>query len=85
MVARVEKKGGTGEKSAGTIASLGIQVSTTRSYFLNKHARERVATGRPVPFGNGVYFEDSYKCAVANCVRLRVKVGIVVGLFVCLR
>lgn len=29
------------EKSAGTIASLGIQVSTTRSYFLNKHARGR--------------------------------------------
>lgn len=42
----LEEKGWRGGvERGGTIASLGIQVSTTRSYFLNKHARGRIATG----------------------------------------
>lgn len=64
-----------GERLMGTctIAELGIQVSTTRSYFLNKHAG---ATGRSasLPSATGVYFEDSYKCG--HELPVRVKVGI---------
>lgn len=61
--------------------ALDTQVSTTRSYFLNKHG---VYTRGPLR--RPVCFEDSYKCAYTNW-RVRVKVGFVAvyGPFICLR
>lgn len=75
------RKDGTGMRRARGHCELGIQVSTTRSYFLNKHTSVAAA----VPFGNG-FISRIRISARTNCRASEGRIVVVpAGLFVCLR